>query len=105
MIPSHATGAVGRESSSSWTLGPVTTLEFRNPALCEVCSYWFHMPGDVIDAIYDAGLVEYHTVMEPFASAKVAGEVERGRRRPQSPSDRPLIQTRFSFVRLPRPDS
>jgi hypothetical protein len=93
------------EQFEMWTGDRV--LECRNPSLCDVCSYWFQMPGDVIDAIHAAGLDEHDRVMQPFEAElcrKWREKVAQGTRRPQHPEDRSLIQTRAYFAPLDAAD-
>lgn len=110
-ITSPGEPAVGDAEPCDWCGRPGTveqlemwagndTLECRNPALCTVCSYWLGMPGGAVDAIYDAGLDEYDSVMQPFEDElrrKWREKVAHGQRRPQGPDDRSLFQSRGSF--------
>ena len=93
-------GAVGSAEPCDWCGRPGTveqwdswngaTLDCRDPALCRVCSFWWHMPGEVIDAMQEAGLDDYWEVMEQFEDElrrKWRGKVARGERRPQGLSD------------------
>ncbi len=102
--------AVGNSEPCDWCSRPGTVEQFdiwginevlqcRNPALCNVCSYWFEVPGDVIDAFYDAGMHDYGEVMRPFneeLARRWRAKVAEGTRRPQQPADRPLSSGHFS---------
>lgn len=97
-------GRPGEIERCEWWQGE--TLVGRNPAMREVCSFWFHQPGDVIDAMHDAGVADYDTVMEPFERELCrawAKKVLLGTRRPQEPADRSLMTSSFS-VRPALPD-
>jgi hypothetical protein len=70
------------------------TLVCRNPSLCDVCAFWYHLDSDVIDAITEVTGWDYDEVMAPFEKVFIDRWQERvreGRRRPQAPGDHSVI--------------
>ena len=77
------------------------TLECRNPALCEVCSTWWNLSGDEIDALYEASGLEWDKVMEPFEEEllrKWRAKVANSARVPQRPDETNDMMTTTSFL-------
>jgi hypothetical protein len=42
-------------------------LDYRDPALCAVCFFWWDAPAELIDAMAAEG-IDYYSVMRPFES-------------------------------------
>lgn len=65
--------------------GPDGRLQCRNPSLCNVCVVFWHIPGDVEDAFYEAAVKISEAVEEPMESVlyeKWRAKVQRGLRQP-----------------------
>jgi hypothetical protein len=80
------------------------TLECRNPALCTVCSTWWHLSGDEMEAIFDVSGLEMWVVMRPFVPElmrKWREKLANGTREPQRPGEKGWIVSESSTVFVP----
>ena len=81
------------------------TLECRNPTLCAVCSTWFHLSGEEMEAIFDVSGLELWVVMQPFLPElmrKWREKLANGTREPQRPGEKDWIVTEWSTFFVPK---
>ena len=95
----------GREGTvRQWDCWYGDRLACRNPALCDVCEMFWNLPGDVLDAMDEAG-VDYERQLENFEAElerKWDEKVRAGTREPQHEGERSPM--RYTEVRHTRPD-